>query len=432
MHRLNFKLDEFVRFSWATGRAQAKWGHVFNDLSNKFIEIERATVRLGMRRIALQHTADIITLTKNMMNDSLLAIPLTRTNTTDHYVSATKDFNPNLPFEYKVAIGRAKDIQLFITSYNLGIQGEIGDMLGYPTCCREFFDRYWVKEKWFDTTLPMVTHHGLNKETEKFYQLDPRNNILLRWLGLRPVSHLPCSFSCGPTQLVADIYGRAAQAIGMRKEWEQLLEILSWPVEWNSLHGIAQIITPVCKITTATDAISHKRTIQLVSDKYPEETGAGLVFPFIADCWTDNGFKSLGAMNAAHDRIIAALRPYQPKAIMDLGCGNMMLLDKLRKEFSARTWGVDYDADKKPDQVANIYDINFEGQPHYDVILVAAQRLEEDRDGWRRLEEKIIRKNVTDHLMVYDHATNDIYFKTYKETYEPNSDHPHSVGDSRT
>jgi MoaA/NifB/PqqE/SkfB family radical SAM enzyme len=59
-----------------------------------------------------------------------------------------------------------------------------------------------------------------------------------------------------------------------------LSEMLSWPFEWSSLHGIAEIRTPILKIAATTDAAAHKHTVQCKGDSYPEEGAAGVVFPY--------------------------------------------------------------------------------------------------------------------------------------------------------
>lgn len=61
---------------------------------------------------------------------------------------------------------------------------------------------------------------------------------------------------------------------------DDLENILSWPVSWSTLHGIAEIKTPVCKIICNTDATATKYTLRLRGTRYPEEGAQGLGFPF--------------------------------------------------------------------------------------------------------------------------------------------------------
>jgi len=397
-------LEEFVRVSWASKKAQAKWEPIFSDLSHKFSWIEKETVKLHIRRVALLHTTDIINAAKDAVDDGLVAVPVERVNVLGHYRSASSPFDPSLPSEYKVAVGRLANIRDFVNAYEFQNWDTVGSLLGYPECCRAFFQRYWVDERWFDTTLPMVTAYGFNQEIEQFINLDPRNNILLRWLGLRTVSHLPCSFTCKQTRGIATLYGDAAHNLKLDKEWAKILEILSWPVEWSSLHGIAQIITPVCKITTASDALPTKRVIRLVSKNIPEEAGGGLGFPFIIDTWTANGFSSESAMAKAHLRIIDSLEFLRHDTVVDLGCGNGELLRQIKARFGTATLGIDSNQSKTPDIVMDLYDFDPAQFANSQlVVLVAEQRRQENPEKFEKLIKRLEKDNI--HIVIYNHAT---------------------------
>jgi len=123
--------------------------------------------------------------------------------------------------------------------------------------------------------------------------------------------------------------GRAA---GYEQEMDWLLEILSWPVEWSALHGIAEVKTPVLKVSTRTDATPGKYVVRRQGDAYPAEGAQGLAFPYrmprrplltqspsfhrglvnplqsrpSRPSWyaSDNGFASELAMESAHAAIL--------------------------------------------------------------------------------------------------------------------------------
>ena len=118
----------------------------------------------------------------------------------------------------------------------------------------------------------------------------------------------------------------------MAQKWPDeaawLKEILSWPVEWSALHGIAELRTPISRTTAATDATGDK----LVVRYNPDEGATGNTFPHIkqrskvltfskpADP-QDNGFATRDGMNAAHSRLLALAKgPY--RTVIDLGCGD--------------------------------------------------------------------------------------------------------------
>ena len=69
--------------------------------------------------------------------------------------------------------------------------------------------------------------------------------------------------------------------LGMAQEAEWLSEILQWPIEWSSLHGIAEIKLPLCKISTRSDSLSRKYVVRIPSERYPEGAPTGIGFPFL-------------------------------------------------------------------------------------------------------------------------------------------------------
>lgn len=402
MDRLNFKLDEFVRLSWPSAEARDKWGPIFSALSNIFISIERASV--SHRGVALINCSpdELLNLTKGFVEEGRVVVPVERVNRSSHYQSASGNFDPTKDWDYKVAIVNPALINAadFIHAYEFKEWKEVGYMLGYPKCCREFFETYWVEEKWFDTTLPMCWG------TMDYPEFDPFNNILLRVIGLRAVSHLPCSFTCERTRDIAWMYHQVACDLRLKDQWSQLVEILSWPIEWSSLHGIAQIVTPVCKITYASDALPEKKVLRLQSEKYPKESGRGNGFPFVYDNWTANGFTSFETMQAAHVRILAALEPLSPFSVLDLGCGNGRLLREIKREFTCHTTvGVDNDSQKHPDVYSNIY--NYTPTEHFEVALIAWQRQEEQPGAFAELFTRLI-EGMCDRVLIYDYSTGEI------------------------
>jgi hypothetical protein len=51
-------------------------------------------------------------------------------------------------------------------------------------------------------------------------------------------------------------------------------------VEWSCLHGIAEIKTPLLKVSANTDATASKYVVRRAGDRYPEEGAKGLSFAF--------------------------------------------------------------------------------------------------------------------------------------------------------
>ena len=129
--------------------------------------------------------------------------------------------------------------------------GDIGELLGYPKCCRDFFERVWVRERWIDT----IYHQAANTPGHEYAEDDSGRRIVkvsghpfcqqaLRYLGVRITSHLPCSFTCEKTvrwgQTWFDVLAEVdPDAAG----WA--MEVLSMPTTWDALKGIVVCDTPI-------------------------------------------------------------------------------------------------------------------------------------------------------------------------------------------
>jgi len=157
--------------------------------------------------------------------------------------------------------------------------------------------------------------------------INPLNNILLRWVGIRLVSHLPCSHECKATEKIARSNVELGKKLGYGNEINEIIELLSMPIRYSALHGIAEITTPFCKIMTRTDATKTEWKLRTED---------------LSKVYTLNGFKSFDSMEAAHQNILNAIGHCLPSdLIMDLGCGNGLLLRKIKDIHKCMVVGVD-------------------------------------------------------------------------------------------
>ena len=314
-----------------------------------------------------------------------------------------------------------------------------GGLLGFPDCCISFFRKAWVDESCVDTTWAMAAATELSDAGDRVIEVRGgtpfQANILWRWMGVRAVPHLPCSFECPATVDFANTLMALGRELGYTSEVEWLEEILGWPAAWSALHGIAEVKTPVLKASTRTDATAHEFVVRRAGRRVPAEAAAGLGFPFRAPDrpgltyslafrrgldapiappgendeppeWyaTDNGFSTRAAMDEAHRPIVEIVLESIDGGgiVLDLGCGNGALLKKIVEARSAVIpFGVDLDESKlqharllQPAFAENfIAGSMFEGIPLdadtvYSVILLMPGRLLEvdDAEG-RRLKD---------------------------------------------
>jgi len=140
----------------------------------------------------------------------------------------------------------------------------LGRVFGYPSCCTEFFIEIWEKRRYIDSTWPMAAASLSAREIEARHLMvaGPDNcNMLLKSLGVRPVFHLPCSFDCVHTATLADSLQALGRSLGRHKEVQYLRDFLSLPTRWSALHGIAEIETPIFRVSSKTDATRTKYVV---------------------------------------------------------------------------------------------------------------------------------------------------------------------------
>ena len=352
------------------------------------------------------------------------------------------------PFEYRVTVGALDDVAALKAAMDAGDDGTMGTLLGFPRCCIDFFRRTWVRDACVDTTWAMALATAPADASGRRVDIADTTpfqaNILWRWMGVRAVPHLPCSFSCAASVQFADTLLALGRQLGVAAEMGWIEEILSWPASWSALHGIAQIKTPILKTSTRTDATGHEFLVIRDGRGMPQEAARGLSFPFkppekpalthsmafvrgleqpiatstsLPDWYaSDNGFSTRAAMDEAHRPIVqfAVGTLAETGSVLDLGCGNGALLRKIHEARpDVIPFGLDTEASKldharqlQPGFSSHFMQGNmFQGVPLdadtlYSLILLMPGRLlEVDDTSAARLRSWL--QGHFEHLLVY-------------------------------
>lgn len=353
------QLPDFTRIAWASADARAVWEPRVRAVSAALLNMEIESVRRGVRLAALQFTPDVASLRRF---DGLA-------------------FAPVAPGRCVVA-GDQGTVNHFLDAWHRHDDESVGMLLGFPACCRSFFHQTWNTLKLKDTTLAM----GGDSTTPM-----AGCNILGRWLGVRLVPHLPCNWQCGATSRNA----KELAACWKPTELAWADEMLSWPMEYSALHGIAIVTTPVTKVITNTDYTPHACVLRVEGTRFPAEGATGLKFPFqnprsnvvtltpkVVNTWSDNGFISREAMDAGHAMVMEAVGTDPSLEVIDLGCGNGRLLEKIAGCFKV---GVEIDQKRAAAglargvdiRVGRIQDLKTLVTESFGTALISQRRLEE-------------------------------------------------------
>lgn len=452
MDRLDFSLPDFTRLSWVSDSAREVWEPRLSQITKIWLEIEWLSVASGLRRCCITTASpeDFLVQAGKWVKLGLNALPVEIQGVSNYSYSSTQirtEFGK--PFVFRFVLGTSQDVSDFKSAWDAGNDQEIGSLLGYPRCCYEFFKKVWVEQGMVDTTWPLAvaTMATLPEEASTIEITGPSQaNILWRWMGIRAIPHLPCRLDCKDSVELGKRFIEVGREAAYNKEMDWLLDILSWPVEWSALHGIAEIKTPVLKVTTRTDATARKYVVQRKGDVYPLEGVHGLTFPYRMPHTTpltysqgfqrgldnpieilnsrpewyasDNGFRGSFAMHNAHKPIIelaTAILSGKGGNVLDLGCGNGVLLKKI---FMANPeivpFGIELEVSKIEharvlnSQFADNFttddmfecDLIWPKGRHYTLaILMPGRLLETEPERAAKLKNRL--KEYCDHVLVY-------------------------------
>ena len=461
MKRLNFELPQFCKIAWVSDNAKEVWMPRINQVIKAWREIEWTAIVEGLRQCAAIPISPeyLISLGEKCAKNNLLILPLGYQGIQNYsYCNNNMEENPKKNFLLNVVVGTSQDVLSFKAASESD-PDQVLKLLGYPQCCCNFL-RIVLEKGQMDTTWPMIEENiKISQELNCSIEVvaSPFLNILLRWIGIRAIPHLPCSFCCKESIYLAKRYVSIGRKLGYNHEMDWLLEILGWPIQWSALHGIAEIKTPILKISTQTEATPGKYTVSITGDLSPEEGASGLSFPYripnfsncsekkgneenfqkpsqivdssshqnqVRDCcekwyYEDNGFKFLFDMDSAHrtieELVIVTLSAHSVN-VLDLGCGNGVLLKKIKTIFSKIIpFGVDNDHSRiehahilLPEFKDNFvigdlssFHLLFPNN-YFGIIMIALSRLEEMEIG-RRVA---FGKQLADHcnnILVYDY-----------------------------
>lgn len=378
MDRLGFQLPNFTRISWVSDTARSSWEPKLRRVAEIWLDIQWLAILSGLRRcsFALVPPRYFATRSEKWSELDLDALPVgMELSASSNFITNPINEKAN-GFALQVVVGRKQDVEEFKTFLDADDQQTMGARLGLPSCCVRS-DQERQRQGFLDTiwNMSVASVPSYSGDFEIEVAGPNETNIFWQPVGICAVPHLPCRVDCASTiQLGKDLIDIGKSA-GYVDEMNWLSEILSWPVEWSALHGIAEVKTPVLKISTRTDATARKYTVRRKGVSYPQEGGQGLKFPYRMlhvpyltasrgfqrgldnpvqillqhkDTHAyNNDFSSRLAMDIAHEPILElvskALTDHDSN-VLDLGCGDGALLKKIHKAHPQTVlFGVDID-----------------------------------------------------------------------------------------
>lgn len=276
LRRSSFKQPAFLREAWTSEQARALHKPRMDAIRWAWKDIEwRSAGALRPCALLVMSEHALLGLESSFRQQGL-SIEVLRLETRSLDGRAAGDRTAH------VAVGARRDVARLRKAWIEPSGDTIGALLGYPPCCRAFFEEAFTRNRIVDPGwliarfTPEAEVRGLAVSVAGFAQA----NILLRRLGVRAVPHFPCSYGCVATRELGRALLALGRELGHDDACNDLIAMLDWPVSWSARHGIAEVRTPVLKFATQTDATPDALTIEWRGGTLPDARANGLCFPY--------------------------------------------------------------------------------------------------------------------------------------------------------
>ncbi len=375
-----------VRVSWVSAAARAAWEDRLTGIAATVADLSWQSVAHGLRRCSIESVAiaDMAAALARWQEYGLTAQSIGIEFFAEQPYFCRRGGGADEVARVRFVVGRAvEDVAACKSALACNDHRTVGDLLGYPSCCAQAYAHAAGSQSDADPIWRMAiatVPADLGRQ-----DVEPNGpcqaNVICRPLGIHAVPHLPCSFACGATAELGRRFIVLGRRLGRAAEMDWLVDFLDMPMDWSSLHGIAQVRMPLLKMVAPTAPLAILYRVRRSGSNYPDEGGVGLSFPFkphrgtpltrsrgyrrglqnpieepdvedISDrLATDNGFPSLTNMEVAHQPIVdlaGAVLAGKRGSIVDLGCGNGLLLKRI---CAANPGLVPFGIDRDPDRI---------------------------------------------------------------------------------
>jgi uncharacterized protein len=255
------ELAPFVRVSWADDTARDVWAPRFRTLAALFEVLEWRSVAAGLRRAAVIPVAAArrAEAERDLAQHGLALLDVESTDPS------------------RVAVGRPAELESFRAAWQSLDEKLLARLLGTPECCAR---ARATDEVWAFALATGAASEESSGALAVDLKVPAELNPFWSRLGIRVTPHLPCGADCEASDAMAGQLVELARGLGADQELDWLLEVLAWPVERSSLHGLVETKTPVLKMIHEGARAYPEQIVRLHGSAFPEEGAAGLTFAF--------------------------------------------------------------------------------------------------------------------------------------------------------
>lgn len=268
-------LHDFCRISWVSEEAKAYWYPRIQCLTTLFQNqaIDLTTKEVFPLLIKRLYPHEVDELSEQLQKSSLEINHLRGTREKLLEIFPITFLNDQV--KETILIGKKKHVDKALEAFNKSDSNKFLEIIGMPICC--------IKS--YLEGLQTTIHNGLLRTILKEQKKKELNNQLLSYLlykplGLDLLQYEPCFFDCQQSERNINNVINTLVEKGYNHEMFWLKEILSWPISWSGLHGIAEVKTPINKFMYNIDATAKKVELIITGSNYPKLGAKGLAFPY--------------------------------------------------------------------------------------------------------------------------------------------------------
>jgi hypothetical protein len=249
------RLEPFAKTNWKTGDSRDKWKDLLSRASAAMREAEWRSVMSGEtdRKAAIIHVNNgnrekwIRRVGENNLHYRDIRYTEPYNGFSHKHFPTSKDDPTRITY---AAISTNPDVADKFEEAELELSGEdkheaVGELLGFPECCREKFGDIWVNEGQIDPIYEISCNSDnaemIDGDAENVLIKDPEPwaNVMNRYFGWAFITHLPCSWNCEKSHKIAKARGEIMKDAGYEDAANALYHWLSLPGVWTGHNGIA-------------------------------------------------------------------------------------------------------------------------------------------------------------------------------------------------
>lgn len=127
---------------------------------------------------------------------------------------------------------------------------KVGELLGFPECCRNFFLEGWIdasiRDPMYEISCNTESAEAIDGDNSNILVKNPNDgtNIMWRYFGISFITHMPCSWECEHSIELARNRYRIMKENGFGEEADLIHKWISQPLTWSTLHGQAVVQNP--------------------------------------------------------------------------------------------------------------------------------------------------------------------------------------------